>query len=155
MGLREPNPFQHGSCHESSAGTRLDASAAMRLPKFPVERSQTFTPRFCPWPACAQHTVRAAGFRFRRHGSYSTRKGASVPRFRCSVCGRSFSRQSFAVSYYMKRAELLVPVAAGLQAGSPHRQLARSLGCAHSTVARLRARLGQHAMLLTCRSLVS
>ena len=125
----------------------------MRWPKTSVERLQYFTPRFCPWPACPQHKLRAAGFRFRRHGSYCTRKRASVPRFRCAVCRRSFSRQSFAVSYYLKRAELLVPVAAGLQAGSAHRQLARSLGCAPSTVTRLSARLGRHALLLSCRSL--
>jgi len=41
-----------------------------------------------------------------------------------------------------------VPVAAGLVAGSAHRQLARSLGCAPSTVTRLSARLGRHALLL-------
>ena len=40
------------------------------------------------------------------------------------------------------------PVAAGLVAGSAHRQIARSLGCAPSTVTRLAARLGRHAMLL-------
>ena len=41
-----------------------------------------------------------------------------------------------------------MPVAAGLVAGSAHRQLARSLGCAPSTVTRLSARLGRHALLL-------
>jgi hypothetical protein len=39
--------------------------------------------------------------------------------------------------------------AAGLNAGSAHRQLARSLGCAPSTVTRLAARLGRHAPLLS------
>jgi len=93
------------------------------------------------------------GYRFRRHGSYATRRRSAVPRFRCLVCQRTFSRQSFAVSYYLKRPELLVPVAAGLQAGSAHRQLARTLGCAHSTVTRLSARLGRHAMLLSAHAL--
>jgi hypothetical protein len=76
-----------------------------------------------------------------------------VPRFRCAACRRTFSRQSFAVSFYLKRPELLVPVAAGLQAGSAHRQIARSLGCAPSTVTRLSARLGRHALLLQARAL--
>ena len=57
------------------------------------------------------------------------------------------------MSYYLKRPELLVPVAAGLQAGSAHRQLARTLGCAPSTVTRLSARLGRHALLLSARVL--
>ena len=71
-----------------------------------------------------------------------------MPRFRCGSCRRSFSRQSFATSYYLKRPELLLPVAAGLVAGSAHRQIARSFGCAPSTVTRLSARLGRHALLL-------
>jgi hypothetical protein len=76
-----------------------------------------------------------------------------VPRFRCPSCRRTFSRQSFALSYYLKRPELLIPVAAGLQAGSAHRQLARTLGCAPSSVTRLSARLGRHALLLLARAL--
>jgi len=76
-----------------------------------------------------------------------------VPRFRCLACRRTFSRQSFALSYYLKRPELIIPVAAGLQAGSAHRQLARNLGCAPSTVTRLSARLGRHALLLLARAL--
>ena len=53
----------------------------------------------------------------------------------------------------LKRPELLIPIAAGLQAGSAHRQIARSLGCAHSTVARLSSRLGRHCLLLLARAL--
>jgi hypothetical protein len=44
-------------------------------------------------------------------------------------------------------------VAAALNAGSAHRQIARSLGCAPSTVTRLAARLGRHALLLHARAL--
>ena len=76
-----------------------------------------------------------------------------MPRFLCLTCRHTFSRQTFAVSYYRKRPELLRPVAAGLVAGSAHRQIARSLGCAPSTVTRLAARLGRHAILLLARAL--
>jgi hypothetical protein len=75
--------------------------------------------------------------------------GRSVRRFCCLACRRTFSQQTFAASYYLKRAELLVPVAALLNAGSAHRQIARSLGCNPSTVTRLAARLGRHALLLS------
>ncbi|HEV8701161.1 MAG TPA: hypothetical protein VGV60_07820 [Candidatus Polarisedimenticolia bacterium] len=71
-----------------------------------------------------------------------------MPRFRCLSCGRTFSQQSFAFSYYLKRPELSRPIAAGLVAGSAHRQIARSLGCHHSTVTRRSRRLGRHALLL-------
>ncbi|HEU5181036.1 MAG TPA: hypothetical protein VFW45_09595 [Candidatus Polarisedimenticolia bacterium] len=125
----------------------------MRWPKVPIERLRFFRPRFCPWPDCPQHTRRLRGYSFIHHGAYDTHRRSSVPRFRCSECKRTFSRQSFAVSYYLKRPELLVPIAAGLQAGCAHRQLARTLGCAPSTVTRLSARLGRHALLLSAHAL--
>ena len=120
----------------------------MRCPKTPVERLQDFQPAFCPWPECPEHRRTTRGYRFARQGVYATKRRPKIPRFRCLVCGRSFSRQTFSTSYYLKRPELLVPVAAGLVAGSAHRQIARSLACAGSTVTRLSARLGRHALLL-------
>ena len=117
----------------------------------PVEgiRPDRFRPPHCPWPACPAHHDRKR-FRYRRHGAYSRPDDPhrAIPRFRCAACGRTFSRQSFACTYYLKRPELLVPVAAGLVAGSAHRQIARSLHCAPSTVTRLAARLGRHCLLL-------
>jgi transposase-like protein len=92
------------------------------------------------------------GYRFRRHGVFTTLR-RTVPRFLCLACHRTFSRQTFSTTYYLKRPELLVPLAAALQAGAALRQAARSLGCAHSTPARLAARLGRHALLLHARAL--
>ena len=118
-----------------------------------MERLHAYRPLFCPWPQCPEHLRREPGFRFYRMGHYGTLRGRQVPRFRCLRCRRTFSRQSFAVSYYLKRRELLVLVAAGIVAGSAHRQIARSVGCAPSTVTRLSARLGRHAMALLARAL--
>jgi hypothetical protein len=47
---------------------------------------------------------------------------------------QDLSRQTFSVTYYRKRPELIEPIAAGLVAGSAFRQLARSLRCAPTTV---------------------
>lgn len=138
---------------EDRGGTIRDSRDRMRWPRTPVEWRQDFQPRFCPWPKCAQHRGRGAGFRYQRAGHYTTRRGRRVPRFRCGACRRGFSRQTFATSYYLKRPELLLRVAAGLVAGSAHRQLARSFGCAPSTVTRMAARLGRHALLLLARAL--
>ena len=74
--------------------------------------------------------------------------GRRVQRFFCKTCGQTFSQQSFSATYYLKKARLLPQVAAGLNAGSAHRQIARTLGCAPSTVTRLSARLGRHSLLL-------
>lgn len=113
-----------------------------------------FLPDHCPWESCPSNRNRARPFRYHRHGVFIRNCDRRVvPRFRCLVCGRTFSAQTFAVSYYLKRPDLTVPVAAGLNAGSAHRQLGRSLGCAPSTVTRLSARLGRHALLMSARLL--
>jgi transposase-like protein len=124
----------------------------MHWPSTPVEHLSGFQPHFCPRRSCPEHTRKDPGYRFRRRGFYTTSRRWRIPRFRCLTCRGSFSRQSFAVSYYSKRPELLVPVAAGLVAGSAHRQIARSTGCAPSTVTRMAARLGRHALLLLARA---
>jgi len=125
----------------------------MHWPGTPVERLQAFRPPFCPRPACSEHQRTEHGYRFRRHGFYRTYRRWRIPRFFCLACRHTFSRQSFALSYFLKRPELLVPVAAGLQAGSAHRQIARTVACAPSTVTGLSARLGRHALLLHGRAL--
>ena len=141
----------------------------MDWPIQPVEIQRRFVPRFCPWRECSQHTAdggssapRAARlaaalapepFSYKKVTAYSRKDGSTVPRYRCRSCKRTFSKQTFSTTYYLKRRELLVPVAAGLQAGSAHRQIARSLRCAPSTVTRLSARLGRHALLLHASAL--
>ena len=126
----------------------------MDWPRTPVDRLQDFRPPFCPRRDCSHHR-RSAGFRYRKHSPYSTRTNPRVPRFRCNHCGRVFSKRAFSLTYHRKRPELLRPVAAGLQAGSAHRQLARTLGCAPSTVTRISAFLGRHALLLLHRALAA
>lgn len=127
-------------------------------PGQPIEgrRPDRFRPPHCPWPECSSHRP-ATRYRCSREGSYRREcdPQRKVPRFRCSTCGRGFSRQSFATSYYLKRPELLSPVAAGLVAGSAHRQIGRSLGCAPSTVTRLSARLGRQTLLLQAEALAA
>ena len=124
----------------------------MRWPRTPVERVQLFQPPFCPWRECSAHLRTTRGFPFRRHGYFTTLR-RRVPRFLCLTCRRTFSRQTFSTSYYLKRPELLLSLAAALMAGGALRQVARTLRCAHSTTARLAARLGRHAFLLQARAL--
>ena len=60
---------------------------------------------------------------------------------------------SYEVNAHTKRPELLPHVAAGLVACGAHRQIARSLSCAHSAVTGLSARLGRHMLLWQLRLL--
>ena len=118
------------------------------------KRIDRFRPPHCPWPECPDHRP-SRRYRCTRQASYRRQcePRRRVPRFECPTCGRGFSLQSFACTYYLKRPELLLPVAAGLVAGSAHGQIARSLGCAASTVTRLAARLGRHSLLLQALAL--
>jgi transposase-like protein len=124
----------------------------MRWPQLPVQsvRPTRFNPPFCPWPECRAHRSRGTGFH--RNGSYRTLLSpARIPRFVCLDCKRSCSRQTFSTTYYLKRPELLVSVASGLAACSCHRQIARSVHCAKTTVTRQAERLGRHAILFHAR----
>ena len=124
----------------------------MPLPRTPVDRLQSFQPPFCPRRDCPEHRRTRPGYRYRVHTAYATARGRRIPRFLCLTCRKTFSQRAFSAFYYLKRPELLLPVAAFLNAGAGHRQIARSLGCAHSTVNRLSARLGRHALLLQARA---
>ena len=124
----------------------------MRWPHTPVQlvRPSRFLPPFCPWPTCPAHRARGRGFH--RFGSYRTKTSPRrIPRFRCLDCKHTCSRQTFSTTYYLKRPELLVPVASGLAACSCHRQIARSSHCAKTSVTRLAERLGRHAILFHAR----
>lgn len=118
-------------------------------PSQPIEgrRPDRFRPPFCPREDCPDHRFQGRGYRAKRDGYYRRKCDLNrrVPRFFCRTCGRGFSRQSFATTYYMKRPELLVPVAGMLVACAAHRQIARHLDCAPSTVTHISVRLGDHA----------
>ena len=118
-------------------------------PSQPIEgrRPDRFRPPFCPRKDCPDHLYKGRGYRSKRNGYYRRKCDPQrrVPRFVCRTCERGFSRQSFATTYYMKRPELLAPVAGMLVACAAHRQIARHLGCAPSTVTHISVRLGDHA----------
>ena len=91
---------------------------------------------------------------FPRAGTYRLKDDRKrIPRFKCKACGRTCSRQTFSATYYLKRRELLIAVAAGLVAGSGHRQISRSQKCAKTTVSRMADRVGRHAILFHARCL--
>jgi len=107
----------------------------------------SFTPRFCPWPECAQH-LRQRGFRYSRAGTYTRDcEPRTIPRFRCGHCRRRFSSQTFSTTYYLKRPELQPAVFHRLLTCSGYRQMAREARCAATTIMGQVARLGRHALL--------
>jgi hypothetical protein len=88
------------------------------------------------------------GWRWHRHGHFSRRAAPQrIPRFRCVACEHTFSSQCFSPTYWLRRPALLPGVAHRLLACSGFRQIAREAECDPTTVMRLSARLGRHALL--------
>ena len=107
-----------------------------------------FEPPFCPSRECEAHRD-AARFRFKRAGWYRRENPPHwVQRFRCLTCGVFFSRQTYELTYWLKRPDLVVVVFRRLLGCSSFRQIGRDLGVHHATIARLSARLGRQALLL-------
>ena len=106
-----------------------------------------FAPPHCPRSACPSHRS-GEPWRWTRHGSF-VRDAAPhrIPRFRCAHCKHTFSAQSFSTTYWLKRPDVLVPIAHRLLACSGYRQIAREARCDPTTVMRHAARIGRHALL--------
>ncbi|MFN8179058.1 MAG: hypothetical protein U0167_14095 [bacterium] len=112
-----------------------------------------FVPPFCPRSECPSHAG-TAPWRYTKAGFYFPRTSTSgIQRYNCGCCGASFSRQSFRVSYYLKRPDLLIPVFHRLLGCSGFRQIAREFGVSHTTVMRISERLGRHCLLWQWRHL--
>jgi hypothetical protein len=84
-----------------------------------------------------------------RYGVYRRRAAPRViQRYRCVNCRRLFSDQTFRVSYWLRRPELLEPVFHRLVACSGFRQIAREFPASPQTVLTHSRRLGRHCLLL-------
>ena len=114
-----------------------------------MERAlRAFIPPHCPRSYCRSHLC-AEGWRWIHFGTYSRQcQPQVIPRYRCLHCGATFSTQTFSTTYYLKRPELLEPIAHRIVACSGYRQIAREARCAATSVMGQAARLGRHALLL-------
>ena len=87
----------------------------------------TFVPPRCPHRDCAAHVDPRPGFS-RRSGSYWPRcRSEPVPRFRCVMCRRSFSRQTFRHDFGDRRPDCNAPLFMLVNSGVGLRQIGRLL----------------------------
>ena len=92
-----------------------------------------FRPPRCPYLSCPNH-LQSGPLSFRSHGSYRALcRPHPIPRFRCSGCLRTFSRQTFRMDYRDHRpdlnARLFQYLASGLGLRQSSRNLRLSLRC--------------------------
>lgn len=87
-----------------------------------------FQPPRCPRRACPRHRDPRPGF-FHRHGFYAARcRPRLVPRYRCTTCGGTFSRQTFRMDYRDHRPQLNPTLFLLMTSGVGLRQSSRVLG---------------------------
>ncbi|MBK7770075.1 MAG: hypothetical protein IPI48_05955 [bacterium] len=110
--------------------------------------SNIFVPPHCPNSNCPFHSGLRQRWRFKRigyHWSHCQKK--RIPRFLCLCCRRSFSSQTFATTYWLKKPEVLGQLVMKTVGCMANRQIARDLRVAPSTIDRQLARLGRHCLL--------
>jgi transposase-like protein len=106
-----------------------------------------FEPPHCPEPQCPYH-VSPVGWRYKKIGFYRRQcPERRIQRYLCLHCRRSFSTQTFAADYWLKRPDLLERIFHRVLACSGYRQIAREYGVSPSTVQTHVARLGRHCLL--------
>ncbi len=114
----------------------------------------SWVPPFCPNPNCIHHNTSGLPFPFKRIGTYERHQPPfCIQRFLCKTCHRSFSTQTFAQSYWQKRADLDQLIFMKTVGCMANRQIARDLHVAPSTVDRHVARLGRHCLLFHLQQL--
>jgi CRISPR/Cas system-associated protein endoribonuclease Cas2 len=104
----------------------------------------SIVPTLCPNHACPSRSG-AARFSCRRRGSFERKcDQRTVQRFKCNVCPRGFSEQTFCVNYRLKRPDLLVKFFIDRVSKVSHRQSARNHRCSRGTEERQFRRMSAH-----------
>ena len=108
----------------------------------------SWTPEHCPSPNCKFHNPSRPGWRSKRMGFYlRNAHPRRIRRFRCLECGVTFSSQTFATTYYLKKPDILQQLMTKVTGGMCHSQIATDLGVAPQTIDRQIYRLGRHCLL--------
>lgn len=107
---------------------------------------QHFKPPCCPHAPCPSRQPAGPAFDCRPRGHFLRQcDRRRVRRFRCRVCGRSFSSQTFRLDYRLKKPQLTEALFKSFVGKVTQRQAARSLPCNRKTVRRRLLLLGRHS----------
>ncbi len=110
---------------------------------------KNWVPPFCPNPNCKYHNPLNEGWTFKRAGSFRRQISPKrIQRFTCKQCNRSFSTQTFATDYWLKKPWFLRELMLKTCGCMANRQIARDLEPSPATIDRLVGRLGRHCLLL-------
>ena len=105
-------------------------------------------PPHCPNSKCGHHKPLQDGFPFKEDGTFVRKSdNRRIQRYLCLSCERSFSTQTFSVTYWLKNPELVQNVFMKTVGGMANRQIARDLGVNQGTVDRTISRIARHYFL--------
>lgn len=96
----------------------------------PASRHTHITePEFCPNPACIFHDRRIAQLTrwFQPFGHFDSKCRGPIPRFICSLCGKTCSTQTFSIHYWTHSTLDMGLIDERFYAGSGYRQIGRDL----------------------------
>ena len=118
------------------------------------KHAESFIPPHCPNPNCMYHLQLTDDWRFKRIGTFGRQAAPHrIQRFLCLHCRRSFSTQTFATTYWLKRPDILPALLTKTTGCMANRQIARDLGVSPSTIDQQLARLGRHCLLFHAKQM--
>jgi len=100
----------------------------------------------CPHHGCRNFTVTHGIKWYRKAGFHETKSFGTVPRFRCTACGRTFSTQTFSIDYYAKKVLDYQELMSQLVTGSGMLDIGRYFLIRPETVQNRLERLGRCAL---------
>ena len=110
--------------------------------------SSRWLPPHCPSHKCKYHNPSIPHWRFKRMGCYlRLTHPQRIRRFRCLHCGVTFSSQTFATSYWLKKPQILPKLMTKITGGMCNSQIATDLRVSPATIDRQIYRLGRHCLL--------
>ena len=115
---------------------------------------KSWQPPHCPNPNCRYHNPLQDGFPYKEDGSFHRKNDNRwIQRYLCKSCNRSFSTQTFSVTYWLKKPNLISKVFMKTVGCMANRQIARDLKVNPVTVDRILSRMARHCYLFHTREM--
>ncbi|MDD3981303.1 MAG: hypothetical protein PHT55_03770, partial [Spirochaetales bacterium] len=109
---------------------------------------EVFSPPFCARSSCIHHqpTQSSPYHAYVPWGSYNTKAFGTVPRYRCTSCGKTFSRQTFHLDYYAKHILSYSDIIQRLSSCESLSAIGQALGASTDTISNRISRASRQAL---------
>jgi transposase-like protein len=110
-----------------------------------------FTPPFCARARCIHHQPHSSSpyHDYVPWGSYHTNAFGTVPRYRCTSCGKTFSRQTFSLDYYAKHILPYSDIVQRLSSCESLSAIGRAVGASTDTISNRISRASRQSLALS------